>query len=270
MIVKKVKWLWSYNIDKTEQWLAGMASKGWYLTKVNSWSRTFTFGKGEQKNVTYHIHYMPKSHSFSSTLQKEGWSIAAKVGKWVFLLNEEPIIRLFPSRDALVKRNRMHAYVTGLLAIIYISIAVQPIMLLMILSSVFGEGNTSLGNIWIPLLLVVIIIAVASFSIYVFRAYRRFEIREMNSKVDPIASGKKIRKFRGAWMYQLDETREWLEQLAAVGYELESVKAAIFTFRKTNVSNIKYECMVCLNIKFTLPILQYIKNLGGSLNFPPI
>lgn len=265
MIKRKVKWLWSYNVDKTEQWLMVMAKSGWHLVSVNQWTRTFIFKKGEQKNVTYYIQYVSKNHSFPSTLQKEGWSIAYTAGKWLFLLNEEPIVRLYPTRDALVKRNRAHAYMTSLLAILYISFTMQPLLLMGILNSVIGDGNIFSHNFWVFLLLITGIIAVACFAIYVFRAYRRFEIREMDSTLDSSLTGKKMRKFKGGWMYKLEETKKWLENQAGKGYELESVKAAVFTFRKTNPTNIKYECT--FEYKVQPSYFATHKELGWQLKF---
>jgi len=264
-VIKKVKCLWSYNVDNTEKWLSEMAIKGWHLTHVNRWTRTFTFEKGENKNVNYRIQFGQKNHSLPPTLQKAGWEIAVSSGKWLFLVNEEPTIRLYPSRDAYVKRNRTHAYVLSLLATLHISASMLPILLIGILSSAMEEENILGHNLGILLFFVAEIVLVAWFAIYVFRAYRRFEIQEFDAKIDSMLTGKKMRKFRGAWMYQLEETREWLERLAREGYELESVKAAIFTFRKTNPSNIKYECM--FEYKVHPSYFATHKELGWQLKF---
>ncbi|MDI2587922.1 DUF2812 domain-containing protein [Psychrobacillus sp. NEAU-3TGS] len=243
MIEKKVKWLWSYNIEKTEQWLSKMAGEGWHLTSVNRWTRTFIFEKGESKEVIYRIQYASKTNTLPQTLQKAGWSVALSNGKWLFLVNEEQTVRLYPTRDALVKRNRTHAYVMSAIATFYVSTSMLPIMLISIISSVQTGEEVPLENLWLFILPLTGIVAIASFAIYVFRAYRRFEINEMDVAIDSIPLGKKMRKFRGAWMYQLEDTREWLEGLAKQGYELESVRASIFTFRKTDPNHIKYECM---------------------------
>ncbi|WP_313894380.1 DUF2812 domain-containing protein [Psychrobacillus sp.] len=262
---KKVKWLWSYNVDKTECWLSEMAKKGWHLSSVNRWTRIFTLEKGEQKHVTYHIQYDSKNHSLPTTLQKEGWNIAVSVGNWLFLTNEVPTIRLYPSRDKLVKRNRTHAYTLSVLATFQISFSMLPIIILGILASVMEEESILAGNVWFILLLVTEIIVIASFSIYVFRAYRRFEKREMDAVIDSISSGNKLRKFKGGWMYQLEETKAWLERIAKEGYELEKVTAAVFTFRKTNPSNLKYECM--FEYKVQPSYFATHKELGWKLKY---
>ncbi|QFF99346.1 DUF2812 domain-containing protein [Psychrobacillus glaciei] len=68
MFKKNVKWLWSYNIEKTEQWLTEMMKKGWHLTNANRLTRTSSFEQGKQNNMTYRIQYNPKNRSFPTRL----------------------------------------------------------------------------------------------------------------------------------------------------------------------------------------------------------
>ncbi|QFF99345.1 hypothetical protein PB01_11195 [Psychrobacillus glaciei] len=60
-----------------------------------------------------------------------------------------------------------------------------------ILDPIIGEGKAFSNHFWILLLLFTGIIAVASFAIYVFSTYRSFEIREMDSMINSISTGKK-------------------------------------------------------------------------------
>ncbi|GEL77086.1 DUF2812 domain-containing protein [Tenuibacillus multivorans] len=242
-VKKEVKLLWSYKIDKTERWLSEMAEHGWHLTGVNQWTRTFTFKKGNKKNVTYRIQYGPKSRSIPLTLQKEGWDTVVSEGRWLFLKNEEANISLYPTRDEVVRRNRTHAYIFSALAIFQLATHI-PIILLSIVSLTSQDDSFFLeDSLWILLFLLAVGIGLAFFAIYVFKAYRRFELREMDATTDLISKGKKMRKFKLGWMYHLEETKTWLEKLAEDGYELEKVTASIFTFREIEPSNIKYECI---------------------------
>ena len=60
-------------------------------------------------------------------------------------------------------------------------------------------------------------------------------------QIEKSSAGQKVRKMRPGWMYQPLQTKEWLERLAREGLELESVTAAVFTFRETNPKLISYE-----------------------------
>jgi hypothetical protein len=46
MTMKKWRPFWSYDIEKTELWLAEMAANGDRLTHVNLKTRVFSFEKG--------------------------------------------------------------------------------------------------------------------------------------------------------------------------------------------------------------------------------
>ena len=106
--MKKMRWLWSYQIDKTEKWLSEMASKGYHLSDFNAVTRTFSFDKGEPKVTTYAIRL--DKQALPSAMEQAGWQVVASSNRWQFVKNEESQVTTYPSREAIVKRTRMHAY----------------------------------------------------------------------------------------------------------------------------------------------------------------
>ncbi|MCT2536516.1 DUF2812 domain-containing protein [Aquibacillus koreensis] len=259
-MIKKVRLFWSYQVDKTERWLEEMALQGWHLIGFNLWNRVFTFKRGEKKDLTYRIQY-GKYIELSPTLLKNGWNAVAAEGKWMFLSNEQPNITLYPVRDAMIKRNRLHAYLFSLIAIFLLSVHI-PIYLIS-----FALVNTSIlpDGLWTILPLFIVDVLLAAFAIYVFRSYRSFEVREMDASIHPIKKGEKMRKIKLGWMYHLEETKEWLERMAEEGYELEKVKAALFTFRRKEANMIKYEC--AFEFKVQPSFFSTHKELGWQLKF---
>ncbi|KAB8125972.1 DUF2812 domain-containing protein [Gracilibacillus oryzae] len=239
---KKVKWFWSYKVNQTEKWLADLAAEGWHLIHVNHWTRIFTFEQGEKRRRNYRIQFSPNQSSIPETLQNEGWNIVFSAGNWLFLENDESTITLYPSRDSILKRNRRHAYISSALAIFQLATHLPIILISMIL--LWNEGDFSFNE---PGSLVLMLLigqgaALAILATYIFKSYRKFEMKEMGATIEAPTTGKKIRKFKPGWMYQPDKTNKWLEQLAREGYELVHVRASLFTFRKTDPGHIKYEC----------------------------
>lgn len=69
-----IKPLWSYDVQKTEQWLSEQAKAGYHLKELHPFKRGFTFTKGEAKDVIYRIGYDKiQTATLSQTLRKEGW-----------------------------------------------------------------------------------------------------------------------------------------------------------------------------------------------------
>ncbi|SES17870.1 Protein of unknown function [Gracilibacillus ureilyticus] len=257
MIIKKARLFWSYQINKTEQWLSIMAEQGWHVTDVNLWSRVFTFEKGEKKKIHYRIQY---AKTLPETLKNEGWNIAASAGKWLFVSNVTEIIQIYPPRDSILKRNRTHAYTA--VAIVIFQLALQmPILLISFIILSFMDQQ----NIWLLLLFLGEAIALACIAAYIFKSYRRFEVLEMDATIDPVSNGKKVWKLKPGWMYRLEETSKWLEQLALEGYVLEKVTATLFTFRKTAPTTIKYECV--FEYKVQPSFFSAHKEVGWQLKY---
>lgn len=73
---------WSYDVQKTEEWLAAMSKQGLHLVKINRLTRQFTFQKGSPKNLIYRIGYAKAPSPLSTRLQQDGWKQVTQNGNW--------------------------------------------------------------------------------------------------------------------------------------------------------------------------------------------
>jgi len=255
----RARLFWSYRIDHTEQWLSQMARDGYYLTSFNPLLRTFSFQEGPKDAVTYAIQY--EKSDLTSGLLASGWEVATNSGKWRILKNETRKITSRPMRDAILKRTRLHAYIFLMLTTLWLSLQL-PFFFIWGIASHVSTGKLMIMPTLIPL---IIFLLLASLTIFIFRAYRKFEVREMGAKIEKASIGRKVRKMRPGWMYQPLQTKEWLERLAKEGLELESVTATVFTFRETKAQFISYE--VNFEPKVNTDFYSFHQEIGWKLKF---
>ena len=114
MTLKVFRPFWSYDVEKTEHWLSTMADKGLTLAQINRGTRFFSFLQGIPQKTMYRIRYDHRQNdAASAALSHEGWKKSAQSGHWVVLLNTHSPdqIRIPPSRDGIIKHNRMIMYI---------------------------------------------------------------------------------------------------------------------------------------------------------------
>lgn len=257
--MKKMRWLWSYRIDTTEIWLEDLVAKGFHLKSLNRFSRVFTFEQRDSVEKKVRIHYGEKT--LAPKLVSVGWETEVNSGKWQVLTNESPDISVFPSKDQLFKRTRLHAYMYFLISTFYLSSYLSFIFLFGIILNIFSE-TFQVGPLLIPIIIYTGLIAL---TIFVYRAYRKFEKQLLGTAVIKKSGTKKVRRVRPAWMYEPLRTKIWLEEMAERGYELETVFATIFTFRPKEKNNISYE--VTFEPKINANYFQLHKDFGWELKY---
>ena len=254
-----MRWLWSYRIDSTEIWLENLVAEGFHLKSFNRFSRVFTFEKGDSTKKKVCIHYGEKT--IASKLITAGWETVADSGEWKVLTNENDDIPIFPSKDHLFKRTRLHAYMYLLISAFYLTSYFTFLVILGTLLNISSE-SLQIAPLLVPLIIYTGLIAL---TIFVFRAYRKFEKEFLGTYVLKKSGMKKIRRIRPAWMYEPLRTTVWLEEMAQRGYELESVFATIFIFRPKEGSNIAYE--VVFEPKINANYFQLHKDFGWELKY---
>ncbi|MCG7343370.1 DUF2812 domain-containing protein [Sporosarcina sp. ACRSL] len=257
--MKKAKLFWSYRIDHTEQWLSQMARDGYHLTRFNPLLRLFSFDKGPSTSTSYAIQY--DKTEITSGLLTSGWETATTSGKWRILKNESLEITSRPMRDAILRRTRLHAYIFLILSTLWLTLQF-PFFFIWGIASHATTGKIMVMPILIPL---IIFLSLAGLTVFIFRAYRKFEVKEMGATIEKSSLGQKVRKLRLGWMYQPLQTKEWLERLALEGLELESVTAAVFTFRETKPQLISYE--VSFEPKVNTDFYSFHQDAGWKLKF---
>src|SRR5690625_5685685 len=102
MIIKVFRPFWSYDIEKTENWLSTMAMEGYYFVKMNTKTRYFYFETDTREKNTYRITYgKDQVESQTDTLKNNGWKQVYHHRSWNVIKNSQTKenIKVFTGRS---------------------------------------------------------------------------------------------------------------------------------------------------------------------------
>lgn len=175
MIKKVFRPFWSYDVQKTEDWLHEMALKGYLLKNINPVTRVFIFGKDNNAaDIRYHIEYA-KSHpdTVPAALQDDGWERVTRARKWYVLCNKQPTDkrRTFPVRDGIIRRNRLMLYLFGGLSV-YTAFTSLFFIVMLGLMTAFDYSVTIQANAFWAVALIIGIVFWALGPYSVIRLYK--------------------------------------------------------------------------------------------------
>ena len=227
--MKKMKWLWSYRIEETEEWLGQMADRGWVLSGFSPLLRTFSFKASEARRLKYHIDYKT---SDDGRLEQAGWQTMAKAKKWTFRSAENP--QLYPGRDPLFKRFRLHMYSILSVLSFFFPFLLIPIVVLSVLT------HTEPTGIHLFLLLAASI-GELGLILWVYAFFRKQERKLLGLPEMHKARKTNHKKLRIGWFYDPYHTKKWLQKMFDEGYELEKAGALWFYFTPRQAEAIRYE-----------------------------
>ncbi|CAH1059528.1 DUF2812 domain-containing protein [Paenibacillus pseudetheri] len=263
MIIKISRPFWSYDVQKTEEWLASMAQKGYELIRINRLTRYFYFQQGEPKAATYRIVFdKVTNQSLSKGLLNFGWTKVLQSGKWVVTMNRLPLeqIRTLPDREGIVKHNKKIMYIfMGIL--IYLMVALLNVILISTIAmsvSKVGQFNVFNGPYgFIPATALGLSIILCIFTVYSLITLNKTNKRLTGEFIQPNkkngegtsflqgrlskneekrlkSSGQLVMKWKLGWMYAPDRLEAWLEGMEEKGYNLYSVgkTGTAFYFKK--------------------------------------
>lgn len=241
MSTKKWRPFWSYDVEKTERFLSGMAAAGNQLVNVNRWTRIFTFKEAKQQKVDYQIVYDKTKNKLPRRLKESGWENEWHAGNWKFLKNTRDTVRSFPVREGILKRNRFHSSIATGIAILSGTQALMMMTILFVIVSVAdpfdGKGQIAWG-FGIPLIQSIAFVVLA---VYAAKKLRAFERRYFSSAIDDEeVLGQTIVKWRFGWMNEPDLLEKWLSAKALEGYQLTRIKGARFIFKKGKSKHVSY------------------------------
>ena len=268
MTAKKWRPFWSYDVEETERWLSEMADDGMKLTDINRLTRMFSFEQGQRETVEYRIIYGKLQGSLASTLENSGWESEVTKGNWTFVKNEANDIHVFPSREGVLKRNRLHMYVISVLAVMNAIPLLS--MTLAFIGFLFGSMGEIVGSpLWaITALFALQGIATIVLAIYIQRKLRSFEIEHFEVQTDTdMRMGKTFSKLRIGWMYAPDLLEKWLSEMAVEGYHLIQVTGSgtRFHFAEGEAGNVSY--MYDFQPKVAPAYYAIHKSAGWQLKF---
>jgi hypothetical protein len=256
MLKKVFRPFWSLDIIKTETWLSEMATRGYRLQKINLITREYIFENDESKTIHYRIcrHKAGVSATSQSLIKSQWYSVFSK-GKWSILANENEAseLKIYPSRESILKRNRTMKYSIGILLAYMAFTQIQTIF---IYTLIFSPNNFSLffrpGSILLKL------IVISSLFYILVRLNKSDKKLRMENGFDlkiPLSTilDRKIeralrkeekfkRKIKLAWTYAPDKIEEWLEDMEMKGYNLVRMSwlGTTFYFIKGESRSIKY------------------------------
>jgi hypothetical protein len=181
--------------------------------------------------------------SLPRTLEDSGWEKELTEGNWAFLKNSCNGIYAFPSREGVLKRNRIHMYVISVLAIMN---AISLLSMAMaFIPFLFGyTGEIVRGPLWsITALFALQGIATIVLAFYIYLKLKSFEIEHFEIETDTdMRIGKTFARLRIGWMYAPDLLEKWLSEMAAEGNHLVRVTGSgtRFHFVEGEAENVSY------------------------------
>lgn len=244
---------WSYDLPKSEAWLADMASRGWMLAEWNLLLRQFTFRQSEPVQLTYQIGYAPSSQpSMSSYLAAEGWSKRLQQGKWTVYENDQrpSQIKAYPSRKDVLRRNRKISYIFMGILLYLLLIAMIPLITLGFSltqdTPLQVQQSPMWAVTWAAAALAVLLLVLAIYSIIKLRAASKgllLNHEDFKKPHEPQRpAGVTMKRLKLGWMYAPDRLEEWLEDKERLGWNLYKVGpgGTLFHFSQGSPRIMKY------------------------------
>jgi hypothetical protein len=257
MIKKVSRPFWSYDVQKTEFWLASMAKSGYFLTRINRFTRCFFFQKGEPKELIYRIGYdKMQGESLPKRLLAEGWKRDLRSGNWFVTSNEKPLdqIKTAPVREGIIKHNRVIMYIfSGILTYL----AIMVMIFLSIFSAIIFSEDSQVEVVESPYWIFTYLYFGAEILILILALYSVIKIHKTNKNLikektnqnklygDRLSkerlpkdeekqlkrSKQLVVKRKFGWMYAPDKLETWLEEMEEKGFNLYRVGKTGTVFR---------------------------------------
>lgn len=251
---------WSYDVIATEQWFADMAASGFLLQSANFRKRVFTFIKAEPQKIIYRIDFDKDGIGLSQTLTGCGWGAVATGRQWVIYANKDQKVTLFPQRDRVIAKTRSLAQLSVILLTfigVYLLISTG-----ITASAILGSGKAEYVPAPYPILdyfpyfIIILNISFLTWVIYTLiktRKSLKYFSAASGFSVDPtlvdipnqwvqipddLSGLIKMKKL--FWIYNLEQTMDWLETQAGKGLLLKHIRNNSFFFEKTEPKHLKY------------------------------
>ncbi|HEY2492522.1 MAG TPA: DUF2812 domain-containing protein [Paenibacillus sp.] len=268
MLNKVFRPFWSYDVNKTEEWLSSMAEKGYHFEKLNRGARYFHFKKGDLKKITYRIGYDKlQGDSLSSALLNAGWMKIVQSGHWYVLANENlhEQIKTSPVREGIIKHNRVIMYIFGS---ILIYLTTMSILFGTIISLVAFSQGGPFRVVESPYWILTTFYMSALLALWVLSIYSVIKINKTNNKLinenkqqnklhrvyhnegrlskdaekKLNISGQMVIQRKFGWMYAPDKLEKWLETMEEQGHNLYRISktGTVFYFLKGSPLKVSY------------------------------
>ena len=174
---------------------------------------------------------------------------------------------MYPVRDQIVKRNRLHSNVLKGISIWYGFQLILPIT--MLLAFISGEAIDFVPSpLWtITIVYFMQVIGVIWLALHATRKLRSFERKFFDSAIDTTENlvGKTFSKWKFSWSSAPDLLEDWLTEMAAEGNHLVRIQGARFIFQKGKPKQVSY--VYDFQLKTSLHYHDIHKSEGWQLKF---
>lgn len=269
MKTKVYRPFWSYDVQKTEEWLSSMSEKGHEFVGIDRLTRYFIFQQGEQRKRLYRIGFDKlKKKSLSNFLLDNGWAMVLQSGNWYVAANDKPSneIQSYPVRENIIKHNNKTMYLFGS---IFIYLTVIVLLNLLMSTVIFSQEESTF--VQSPLWIITFFSAGIGIILWVLALYSVIKIKKSNKKLlgeskhsqdiiyaqesrqeEERSSRNEIKQLRRsgqivvrrkyAWTYAPDKLEKWLETMEVNGLNLYYVgkTGSTFYFKKGTPRKVSY------------------------------
>jgi hypothetical protein len=162
--LKRVKWFWSWQDEKEENWLREMARTGWKLSAI-SLPGLYKFIKISPENIFFRLDYHNRQklsmNAYLDTLFEDGWEFITKANGWLYFskVSAEDVLSI--KQDAQAKTDKLTREVSTLGSALPLMIMWFPL---------FGSRTDSPTH---EILLIVYVLLLVYFLFIIIKGYQR-------------------------------------------------------------------------------------------------
>jgi hypothetical protein len=109
--IRKIKWFWSWQDNKREEWLQQISLKGWHLESIGMRGLAFTLKKGEPREYTYRLDFRvdnkEKMRDYVEFIEDAGWKHIENYDGWQYFrkaTEKDEDVELFTDFDSRVQK----------------------------------------------------------------------------------------------------------------------------------------------------------------------
>jgi len=200
---------WSYDIVKTERWLASMHAKGYALERNNFAARLFYFKEAERADYYYRIVYEKNSNgNISPSLLNGGYDKVCWSKNYYVLRTNTQNPQVAPSYIGFLDKNRKLKFAVGIVLLVLICMAVFPLLfiafliVIIIASAVSGNLNVTSDELGVepsvevasdsiqPIQVMGIVMELAIVVVLIWLIYTYFKLRSSNKQLSWLCGDK--------------------------------------------------------------------------------
>ncbi len=227
----------------------------------------FSFEHDVPEDVQYQIVYDKSSKTMPRLLEESSWSATLSDGNWKFLKNNSKEITIFPSREGIVKRNRIHFYMLTGLALFYVAPLLMMLSTLWVILTDINSVEPS-PYWWITAVFFVQILFVIGLAIYLTTKLKAFERKFFSGalEVERIPD-ETFTKWKFGWIFSPDLMENWLSDNAEKGNHLVRIgkSGTRFIFEKGEPKRVSY--VYDYQLKTTPSYTDIHKSAGWQLKY---